>query len=563
MSHLRHGRLHRMRGWGLIRARGARLSQRRYMRLTHYTLEVLDSSDPDVALLVLSDVLVGASVAVNRRRLEIVVKFATDRFYVQLNTMREFQAWATAFRDAARVVNRYYKVVKERELGRGAFSTVYFGFDVETGDPFAIKVADKRHCTEEEKLCAETEARMMGYVRHPAIVQCVDIFDAPESMHVVMEWMTARTLEERMAEAPAPEKIFTERGCATIMSHVLSALAYLEKEGICHRDIKPDNILLSTPHADRHWETTAKLSDFGFARFIETDVDLIGVAGTLTYVAPEVISRDPIDDQPLGYGTPVDVWAAGIMMYWMFTGGEFPFDGPDNGTLLKAIRAAVLDLEDGIWETVSDEAKELLRALLCPAPATRLRASAACVHPWLLNAYDTPPPARWARKYENAEKRRAKMNFRSLFRAAVSAVRATIRFLELVDEDAERRRRVIRSEWLKNFGRTKKMSAGERMQRAPELAPVGADGLGYNVGIIPSFAPKRRARAGVSPQPVKRGEGGGDRVRSMRISRESGSSGSRLSGERNGSIDRSFVGGRSPGKSNSWGLRLRGKSSEK
>lgn len=562
--HLRHGRPHRIRGWALIKARAARLPQRRYMRLIHYTLTVFDSSDEEADLVILEEVLVGAQVSCSKRRREITVKLPADRLIVTLRTDREYEAWLSAFRDAARVASHFYKIVTSRELGTGAFSTVYFGFDREDGHHVAIKVVNKIKCTRAELACAETEARMMAYLRHPSIVLCRDIFDAPDAMYVVMEYMSGATLEQRMItmsnqlnginvnanitggvgpvasvgtlmsisdELKLKSPYFKEEVAATIMGHVLSALAYLEGEGVCHRDVKPDNILLSTLTNDKLWATSARLSDFGLAAFVESNVELSDVVGTPHYVAPEVLSRDE-NDEFIGYGPPVDVWAAGVMMYWMLTGGLHPFDGEDLPAIFKAIRIGKFDLEDGdIWKTISKEAKSLLRGLLHPSPWIRLSASGATTHAWLLKSQGVVIQASYADRYKDRSIRRSDghgMSARNRWRSAAFAVMIVHGFTESVSEMGShggtssttggigRKKGCERKRTMRTGGGKK--SEKSKMAKAPERAPVGADGLGYNVGLIPSFTPKRRAKAGVTPTASSAIYGSG-------MGRESGSGG--------------------------------------
>lgn len=551
-THLRHGRPHRIRGWGLIKARCARLAQRRFMRLIHYTLTVFDAADEEADLVILEEILVGAQVTAVKRRREITIKLPTDRLIITLRTEREFDAWYAAFRDAARIATNYYKIVTTRELGTGAFSTVYFGFDREDGHHVAVKVVEKTRCTRAELTCAETEARMMAFLRHPSVVLCRDIFDAPEVMHVVMEYMSGATLEQRMLCTPPQMRRFSETVASTIMAHVLSALAYLESEGVCHRDVKPDNVLLSNLSNDNLWATTARLSDFGLAAFVESDFDLTDVVGTPHYVAPEVVSRDEKDEW-LGYGPPVDVWAAGVIMYWMLMGGRLPFDGDDPPAIFKSIRAAKLDLDGKEWDNVSDEAKSLLKSLLHPQPRTRLRASAATTHPWLLRAQDVSLPAMHAARLQEGKVRRPGMSARSRFRSMIWALLA-VRRLALVTGGGDltiRRRCECRARSMRPPG--KKNGTEKKMTRAPERAPTGTDGLGYNVGFIPSFAPKRRAKASVSSPMItvpRRDKGqlsGGEEssvngTNSVRMSKDSGqsvSSGSNTpSGERGVSVEK-------------------------
>ena len=531
------------------------------MRLIHYTLTVFDAADEDTDLVLFEEMLVGTDVTCVKRRREIIVKFPTDRFIVQLRTEKEFNAWSSAFRDAARLANSFYKLVPTRELGSGAFSTVYFGFDRDDGHHVAVKVVDKTRCSRAELTYAETEARMMAYVRHPSIILCRDIFDAPEAMHVVMEYMSGATLEQRMLAMPPGCRCFPEKTAATIMSHVLDALAYLESEGVCHRDVKPENILLSTLTNDSLWPTTARLSDFGLAAFVETDFDLTDIVGTPNYVAPEVVTRDSIDNERIGYGPGVDVWAAGILMYWMLSGGMLPFDGDDSAATFKAIRAGKLNLSKEPWESISSDAKSLLRGLLQARPASRLRASAARTHQWLCKSHVVLPVTQASAHFADRGNRRAGMTVRTRWGSAIRAVMGMNQFLRLVDVQIAAEQRALRIGRIRERARIgKKISLEEKMARAPERAPVGADGLGYNVGLIPSLVPKRRAKAGVSGGMRRDGGVVGEDVRRMRTSRESASSGSRGGSAERGSIERSSVGSKGSSKNSTWGLFLRGRS---
>lgn len=558
MSHLRHGRPHRIHGWALFRARGAHLAQRRYLRLIHYTLTVFDAADEHSDLQLFEDVLVGADVTWQSRRREIFIRFPSDRVFVQLRTDKEFEAWRTGFVDAARVAMSYYKLVPSRRLGSGAFSTVFFGFDRDDGHHVAIKVVDKTRCSRAELAYAETEARMMAFVRHGTIVQCRDIFDAPDKMYVVMEYMSGGTLEHRLNSMPVAARQLSEKTTATIMSLLLDALAYLEAEGVCHRDVKPENILLSTLPNDALWPTSARLSDFGLAAFFTPDSKLTDIVGTPNYVAPEVVSRDFENNERVGYGPAVDVWAAGILMHWMLTGGKLPFDGADSAAIFRAVRAAKLDLSDAKWNNVSDDAKSLLRGLLHPKAATRLRASAACTHPFLTRAHSMLPITRLTLQMSGRGVRYAGMTEHVRFRAAVRCVMAVnilmglVRELGVVGETMAVRGERIARQWRGG-------KQGGRVRRAPERAPVGADGLAYNVGLIPSFAPKRRATVGVS---ASRRDGGED-GRSFRISRESASSGSRTGSGDRGSLDRSSLGSKNSARSSGWAFRLGARTSQK
>ncbi|PXF45983.1 putative myosin light chain kinase [Gracilariopsis chorda] len=493
MSHLRHGRPHRIRGWALVRWRSARLAQRRYMRLVHYSLSVYDGPAEAHDLLVLQCCLLPSQVSAVPRRREIVVKMPADKLVVSLRTEREFDAWFTALCDAARVFDAFYTLVPGKQLGCGAFSTVFFAFDKGDGHHVAVKIVDKSLCSRVELTHAHTEARVMAFVTHPCIVQCLDVFDSPEAVHLVMNYMSASTLDSRMYATIPAKRPLLESVAATIMSRLLHALAYLHAENICHRDVKPDNILLTAHPNDNLWATTARLSDFGLAAFVDEEAHLTDIVGTPNYLAPEIISRHPDDNQRLGYGPPVDVWAAGVTMFWLLSGGTLPFDAADPATVLKNIRASRLKLSSDPWNRVSDHAKSLLRAFLHPNPSTRLTAAAACAHPWLRHSQQVLPVTSRTLSY----RRVGRLTPADRWRVAILAVRAFLNLTACVDQHRVEQMYTIRRTQLQRAAEKRRETArrSDTNEKAPERAPAGADALGYNVGLIPSFAPKRRARA--------------------------------------------------------------------
>ena len=504
LQRLKHGRPHRIRGWAAVRTKTSRITQRRYMKLHHYLLTITETPTDPTNDVFLEQVMTGAQVSNTSYKKEIIIRFANDKLTVNLRTDKEYHAWLTALTDATYTFQQFYTIRMDCKLGTGAFSTVYFCFDSNLGDHAAVKLIDKKQCSRAELQYSDTEARMMAFVQHQCIIPCLDIFDSPDTLHVVMTLMNGSTLEQRMLSLPPAVRRFSEPIAATVMSRLLNALSYLEEKGICHRDVKPDNILLDTLPNDTLWPTTAKLSDFGLAAFIKSDNDLFDIVGTPNYVAPEIITRDDqFDDERPGYGCPVDVWASGIILFWMLTGGYLPFDGCDSATIFKQIRKGQLDLSNDLWTSVSLPAKDFLKSLLHSNPQTRLRASSACCHPWLLLAHQPLETTLIANRQESNISRKSLLSMRSRLRVIFFSTIAIIGFMRAGEPPSVKRARLVRRRMEKTeMERIARMEAQqqkeEKFLRSTERAPVGADGLAYNIGLLPSFNAKRRLRASTS-----------------------------------------------------------------
>merc|ERR1712130_125783 len=132
---------------------------------------------------------------------------------------------------------------------------------------------------------------------------------------------------------------------------LLDATQYLHSLGIVHRDLKPENILC----LDEEDDTKIVISDFGLSKFAEPHIKMTMPCGTLTYIAPEVISMKA---RKKGYGKKVDLWSIGCMMH-MLVRGTLPFDGKSNDIIIEKTLNKELTFTHKKWEKVSHDAKDL------------------------------------------------------------------------------------------------------------------------------------------------------------------------------------------------------------
>ena len=200
------------------------------------------------------------------------------------------------------------------ELGRGATSIVYKGVDPVDGRVVAIKTLQRSDAEADADadsilLRFRNEARTIGRLRHPGIV-AVDEF-GEDGLHswIAMEYVEGSNLDDVLLRCPLPGQ---ERALA-IMDELLDALGCVHREGICHRDVKPANIMV-TP-AGR-----LKLADFGVARLRDLGLTRVSsTIGTPAFMAPEQFTGGTLDHR-------ADLFACGVLLFLLLSGRR-PFSG--------------------------------------------------------------------------------------------------------------------------------------------------------------------------------------------------------------------------------------------
>ncbi len=211
----------------------------------------------------------------------------------------------------------------EKEVGAGGMATVYLAEDLKHHRKVAVKVlrAELSETVGPERFVREIE--IAAGLTHPHILPLYDSGEADGFLFYVMPYVEGESLRERLAregELPISDAV-------RILKEVADALAKAHAQGVVHRDIKPDNVML----ADRH----ALVADFGVAKAISEAtgrhaITTAGVAlGTPSYMSPEQASADPHIDHR------ADIYAFGAMAYEMLTGAP-PFTGSSPQQILAA-----------------------------------------------------------------------------------------------------------------------------------------------------------------------------------------------------------------------------------
>lgn len=199
----------------------------------------------------------------------------------------------------------------ESKIASGGTSTVYRGLDVRLDRPVAVKVMDSRYAGDDQFLTRfQLEARTVARLKNPGLVAVYDQGLDARHPFLVMELIEGGTLRELLAErGPMPP-----HAVAAVLRPVLGGLAAAHRAGLVHRDVKPENVLISD-------DGDVKIADFGLVRAVAaagiTSTSVI--LGTAAYLSPEQV-RDG------NAGPRSDVYSTGILTYELLT-GRAPFTG--------------------------------------------------------------------------------------------------------------------------------------------------------------------------------------------------------------------------------------------
>jgi calcium-dependent protein kinase len=180
-------------------------------------------------------------------------------------------------------------------IGTGSFGTVRKCRDKVTGELFACKTIRKDRVEDPQIL--RNEIDLLAQVRHPHIIQFMDVYEDSQQIHIVTELCTGGELYDRVVEkAESEEKHFEERDAARIIRDILDAIAYCHDHHIVHRDLKPENFLLK----DESEDADVKIIDFGLSRKDEMPYGIMSSrVGTCTRVGMSGSGRGTIHSDPL------------------------------------------------------------------------------------------------------------------------------------------------------------------------------------------------------------------------------------------------------------------------
>jgi hypothetical protein len=262
-------------------------------------------------------------------------------------------------------------------IGRGGMSTVYRAYQPRMDRLVALKVL-LDHISAEEKVVRrfEQEARLIARLEHRNIVPLYDSGEQDGTLYLAMRYVRAGVISDLLARGP-----LTLRDAAGLIAGVAAALDHAHSQGIVHRDVKPNNVLVDS-------EGHAYLTDFGLAKLLGEAARLTGTSvtlGTPTYMAPEQALNHTITPQ-------TDVYALGVMLYEMIVGAP-PFSADTPMALAMMHVREPLRPPRQVNPYVSEAAEAVIARALQKDPAARY-ASAGEMARALTEAASTDEQAR-------------------------------------------------------------------------------------------------------------------------------------------------------------------------
>ncbi|KAI3458737.1 hypothetical protein Pfo_015400 [Paulownia fortunei] len=258
------------------------------------------------------------------------------------------------------------------ELGRGRFGVVHRCYSPVADESFACKSIHKHSLSSDptDRRCLDIEPKILHLLSGcPNILRLHNVYEDDDYLHLVTDLCDGGDLYDRLSSGNR----FSEPDAATILKQLMVAIACCHRLGVAHRDIKPDNILFDS-------RGRLQLADFGSAELFGVS-EMSGVVGTPYYVAPEVLMGRE-------YNEKVDVWSAGVILYIMLAGVP-PFYGDGPAETFEAVLRGNLRFPPKIFRSMSPEAKDLLRKMICRDVSRRLSAEQVLGHPWMISEGET------------------------------------------------------------------------------------------------------------------------------------------------------------------------------
>ncbi|CDW88075.1 protein kinase domain containing protein [Stylonychia lemnae] len=276
---------------------------------------------------------------------------------------------------------------------QGLSATVSKCTEKKSGELMAVKVM--RTDDEEKLMAAQNEYTIQKQLKHPTLIIVKELFfeNLRNTIYTVMEYVDGKDLQNYITQHGP----FKEKQAKFIAKQLLKCAKYLHNEAaVCHRDIKPDNIILINNN-DKSLQDyfQIKLCDFNVAKKINKDKIMMTKTGLEEWSAPEMRGGSKYDEK-------VDMWSIGCVIFYMFTGYP-PFNPKRIASFHQSIQTGkiqYINQEVEQIKTFNSIPFDLISKLIQPDPTQRLNASQALNHVW----FKKPKPKSKGRKNDSLSK---------------------------------------------------------------------------------------------------------------------------------------------------------------
>lgn len=254
-----------------------------------------------------------------------------------------------------------YKI--KRQIGVGSFATVHLATHMQLGIDVAVKKISKQriNISKNYDRCLN-ELKLYEKLQHENIIQMFEVEDTPDYFCIFMEYATEGDMHMILSEINK----FTEDEARIYFRQLIRGIDYCHINGIVHRDLKLENILLAEGNI-------IKIADFGLSSFLSGGDFMQTCCGSIRYADPELL-RGRIYS-----GEMADTWSIGVILYAMLI-GNLPFEDEVFGFILKKILKNSIDFPDHI----SPDARDLITRILQPDVNKRISLQEIKMHPWLV-----------------------------------------------------------------------------------------------------------------------------------------------------------------------------------